>query len=286
MADRTHQDRRAVCDLIDRISKYWWGIAMCTRLAAFVVGIAGVFLQSFSTAAPFILAILTVAAELCLLRSERLRGIAQRLNRALELEDGLGWDVSKVEFTDILARGPSSAEELRAPKDQEPYFASTKTPGAERLVDNLAESSWWSKHLAESMRALCLITMVVVTGTVIALLIISIQALQPTNVEGVQRAQEVSRVVTAALLMIFSLGLLKLALAYHSFAQKAATTDTSAQAQSGKAMETSAIKLLHEYQLARASAPPLPGWIWKLRRKSLNRLWEYRTKPNDATAGQ
>jgi hypothetical protein len=33
------------------------------------------------------------------------------------------------------------------------------------------------------------------------------------------------------------------------------------------------LKLWQDYQLARASAPIVPTWIWKKREKKLNKLW-------------
>jgi hypothetical protein len=40
-----------------------------------------------------------------------------------------------------------------------------------------------------------------------------------------------------------------------------------------------AIKIAHEYQLARMIAPLIPSWIWKRKRDDLNELWAtYRTR--------
>ncbi|NTW01906.1 MAG: hypothetical protein HGA19_11555 [Oscillochloris sp.] len=37
--------------------------------------------------------------------------------------------------------------------------------------------------------------------------------------------------------------------------------------------DVQAIKLLHEYQIARAGAPMLPDWLWSLMQRELNDLW-------------
>jgi len=39
-------------------------------------------------------------------------------------------------------------------------------------------------------------------------------------------------------------------------------------------IETSyALRLVGDYQPKRAAGPPLPDWLWRLRRKDLNEIW-------------
>jgi hypothetical protein len=68
-------------------------------------------------------------------------------------------------------------------------------------------------------------------------------------------------------------------LEYLTLSQKAKDVDAEAEhllaSTDASAFEVHC--LLTEYQVARASAPLVPTWIWKLYRDSLNNDWKLRT---------
>jgi hypothetical protein len=70
-----------------------------------------------------------------------------RLPTCGDLADSLGWPIAAHGLSDYAV---SLNNPPIPPSEKETTFASTKSPGLERAVENLVESFWWSKHLAMS----------------------------------------------------------------------------------------------------------------------------------------
>jgi hypothetical protein len=89
----------------------------------------------------------------------------------------------------------------------------------------------------------------------------------------------IGRVVTSVLMLILSLGLIRLTLSYYSFNRKAQRVEERA----GELLkygfgDMEAVKVYNEYHLSRAVAPLIPDQVWRWNQKYLNELWEqYRT---------
>lgn len=150
------------------------------------------------------------------------------------------------------------------------YFESKEGVGAKRAVQNIGESAWWSKHLAEKMWQLCL-TVTIVTGVFsLLLLVASIE-----TIKDFDTLSSIGRTVTSAILLLFSIGMLRLTFGYYSFSNKAEQIEGHAERLlcPEPIDQVQAVKLVHEYQLARAVAPLIPTWIWKLKRDDLNEMW-------------
>jgi hypothetical protein len=85
----------------------------------------------------------------------------------------------------------------------------------------------------------------------------------------------ISRVVTSLITLVLSLGIVRLMLGYYAFSRKSGRVEDSAD----KLLNTEnidqidAVKLMSEYHVARATAPVMPTWMWKLKRDELNKLW-------------
>jgi len=109
-----------------------------------------------------------------------------------------------------------------------------------------------------------------------AVMVISIGALMVASQElGSTSAREgVSKVVTSWLLLIFSLGLVKNAWSYYKMIQRCHRAEASGEyLLKGEIAEPDALKQWYEYQIARASAPLLPEWLWKVMQPSLDDAW-------------
>lgn len=245
---------------------------MATRVFGFsagVLAITGVFPPQ---PVVFLVGGVGVVAELAMFRSDRIRRVAQRLRRRLDHLDSFATPLEEAELSDVVARSPRSVKKrARTAKADGPYFASEKAPGPERALENLMESSWWSKHLAEAMRNLCFVTVLGAFVLAVVVLIAAIESLSdPTVLDAV------ARVVTGVLLLVASMGFFRLVVAYNDFAERAGRVEEAAlQALNGGNPELmQAIRLLHEYHLARATSPILPEWIWRVKRGELNELWQ------------
>jgi len=272
-------DPWVLCKCLDRSSKWWWGFSLISKGAAFLIGFLVFFQQIPAEPIPFVVAALTVVSELAGYRMERVRGVAQGLRRKLESFNSFGWEISNREMSDLVARCSSSVKKrVKREVTEEPYFASKEEPGPKRAVENVMESAWWSKHLSESMFWTCAVIIgCAIAGSIVAL-VVSVLAVTDHNT-----LSSVARIVTSVLLLGLSCGLVRLAVGYFSFGQKAGQIELQAEALLGKKVVlVDAVKLLHEYQLARSSAPIIPEWIWKWRRDELNALWTaYRQKAAD-----
>lgn len=275
-------DPWVLCQCLDRSAKWWWRCSLILKGLAFGVGTAIFFPAISPKPIPFIVAVLTMASELAGYRMDRVRGIGQGFRRKLEMLDSFGWEISGRELSDLVARCSHSVKNAaRQQTSTEPYFASREPPGAKRGVENVMESAWWSKHLSETMFWICVTVISLAVVGSFAALIVSILSI------GNQAALVgVARIVTSVLLLVLSFGLIRLAVGYYSFAGRAGQVEEQAESllRGKRINQTDSIKLIYEYQLARASAPIIPEWIWKWRRNELNGLWaEFRQKTEPTT---
>ena len=280
MANSIHQPTHNLHTLsneIYEISKRWFVRSTLLRLAVFVIGVLTIVSQNLSQVAPFILAFLSICAEWCLWQSNDNYGLAETLRRKTDMEDALGWKISRTEMSDVLARVPVKIRQrVKSKTEEEPYFASKKEPGAIRALENLQESAWWSKHLAEKTAHIYMWIMIALIIISLSVLIISIYTINNFSV-----LSNIGRAVTSTLMLIFSLSLLRSTRGYFKFSQRSQRIEDQAcqLLQQSEVEEVQAAKIMNEYHLARAMAPSLPTWVWKHYRDHLNELWqEYRVE--------
>lgn len=269
-----------LCKCLDLSSKSWWTFSLVCRAIAFAIGLVVLIPKIPSTPIPFVVAGFMIFSELASYRMDYLRGVAQGLRRKLELSDSLGWEISQREMSDLLARCPYSVKKrMTLEATEEPFFASVEKPGPRRAVENVMESSWWSKHLSESMFWRCFtIICCGIIGSLMALVVSILYFNEQSTLSSV------ARIVTSILLLGMSCGLVRLVVGYFSFSQKSGQIEQQTERLlEKKVKELDAVKTLHDYQIARSSSPIIPEWIWKQRRSELNELWKkYRQKASGA----
>jgi hypothetical protein len=215
--------------------------------------------------------VVTLLSEYFAWRSDKLKGAAETLLRKLDLRDSFGWAVSNAEITDILARASRKllADAAKVEKP-EAYFASQEGLGVRRALKNIQESAWWSKHLTDKMwRYSLAATLTSIAGSLVVILL-SLNTINEYDI-----LSGTGRVVTSVLMLVLSLGLIRLTLGYHNFQQKAQRVETRAEELlNSDSSEIDVIKLYNEYHLDRAAAPLIPDLVWKRNQKNLNVLWE------------
>jgi hypothetical protein len=275
-------------DALFRRTKRFWAAALVAKFCVFALGAAIVLQPAWGKTTALGAFLLAALAEASMWNSDRWKSAAQRLHRSLDFEDSLGWKISNTELADALARYSGNLKALVSnPKGT--YFASTEPPGAKRAIENVQESSWWSEHLSETMGWLFAGLIVLIIIGCIVLLNVSIDTITPAvaaaaEAGGSRSAVEVVsasvvKVVTSLVLFILTYGLLRYSTGYFSFSLKAKSVKERAEAllENNALSEIHAIKLWQDYHLARLAAPLLPNWVWRLREKKLNELWqEYR----------
>lgn len=252
-------------------AKLLWLAALFTRIIATAIGLFFALTKTPGVYAPWALASVILCAEVLQWQSDLVKGRAEQLKRKIEFDDGLGWPISQADLSDVIAVLSKKQKKTIEQAVRENYFASERSVGAARLLDNLTESSWWSKHLSLTMARWC--------GSLVAILVLVSLLALGTAVNITQKPSELestSRVVCAVLTLLMSAGLVKLFLGYQTFFRKSEQIEDKAKALSGlpsPVSESEVIKLMHDYQLARASAPLIPDMVWKSRRDGLNELW-------------
>ncbi len=272
---RTHRARALSRALYD-LSKRWWWTSLACKLGVFIAGTIIVFWYPGWRYSALLIFLIYLAAELSLLRSDSFKGRAETIVRKLDFEESFDWKISSIEMSNYEMRSPARLmRNLPTTASEEKYFASTEGFGPRRAAENVLESAFWSKHLAERMGHYCLAaTCLLVLGSIV-ILVVSID-----TVENINSLSNVGRFVTSALVLVFSLGLLKLMLGYYGFSRKSERAEQAAEnLLKGDCEERDAIKVMHDYQVARATAPLIPTQLWKLMRNDLNAQWTRRRSP-------
>jgi hypothetical protein len=253
-------------------AKRWAGLVILLQSILFLAGVAAIILPSFTLSYPWIALPLALVGAWMSGQAAKFKGMAEQAKRQHEYLAGFGMTPSRGILADLrvsLARElPEEADRLLC---QGITYSSGKPPGAARVLENLCESGWFTKHLANwcacSLRALFLITVTIA---------ISLLLLSATSLSGASVGIVAARFVAATLTFLISIGTIRFWLAYAALSKKAGDIDAEASRllEAGKLDAFEAQRLLAEYQLTRASAPFVPTWVWRLRRDILNKHWE------------
>jgi hypothetical protein len=256
-------------------SRGWWIISNASRASSIVAGVASVLVFPKFEASAIIIFLLYVLSELSSWRSDAFKRSAEAVLRKLDFRDSFGWEITHEEMSDLVVDCPSRLRRRVPPPTDDNYFASKQTVGVVKGLENLQESAWWTKHLVKRMGHLTLFLTIAVTLLSLLVLLVSIHALRGNE----EALATVGRVVTSALMLILSLGLVRLTLAYYQFGKKADLIEREAgRLLKAGADELEAVKLWHDYQVSRATAPLIPSSLWRWMNKDLNEAWlAYRT---------
>lgn len=253
------------------ITKKWWTAAWWLKIATFVFGLGVVFFPDISVWVTLLVGTLSFASETCNVCSSNEKATAETLLRNLDLQDSFGWEIQDIEIADAFVSLPTKVQhQLSYTEHPDDYFASSKSSGWNRAMQNLQESAWWSKHLSRCMgRYTFVLTIILVVISVVTLLISSFL------IPVASQLTSINRIVISILLLIVSLGLIPLTIGYFNFSIRAGDAQQRASdlLKSDSDNTIQAIKVFNEYHLARATAPLVPTWLWKRKNISLNRAW-------------
>jgi hypothetical protein len=248
----------------------------------YVAGVFAVFVHDLPLEYPAVGLALVLVTALLAAQGEKLRDTAESLKRQHEYWQGLGIAPSKAMLAEVQVHAPGDlpremAEILR----QGLTFSSARALGPNRLLENLSESSWFTKELAAWCSAR--LREIFIGSVLIALIVLLVVA---TSVHGGTASSSVAKCVASTLAFLMSVGVMKSWLAFERYSREAGEIDSEAQRvlASGAASALDAQRLLSEYQLLRASAPAIPTWIWSRKRHQLNQIWNDLKRPNHTTA--
>jgi hypothetical protein len=257
------------------LAKFWIALATCCGIAILLIDILVIFLSPLSILFALLAAILVVLNTIFIWRSDRIRENAETTLRKFEMCRSLGWEISMREIANMLAAAPNSVKKAARSTEEYNYFSSTSDFGAKKLLENLEESSWLTKHQARQMSKYVAAFGITMMSLSFISLIVTIQSMLPATI-----SQSVAKIIVSLIVFMFSGGYIRLAFDYDLLANQASKAEENAfrLRSEEKISEIEAIKLLHDYQIDRANSPLLPTWLWKIMSKELNELWNERLR--------
>lgn len=259
-------------------SKRWWAYAITCQVLVVVISVSTIVLGKWANVSALVAGALAVCYTVIQWRSDRLRRLSDTIRRKFEMLDGLGWPITPMEASDILVAVPRSFRDRAMSTEKAAYFASEEPASSRRLLANLEESAWWTKHLAanmmQAMASICFVAFIVAAVTMVVALG---SALSQTT------AEIVARTSTSVIVFVFSGGYFRLAFEYNRYSTAAEKIEVSAHAmlKNREITDVEAVKLLSDFQIARAGSASIPTWLWRRRERDLNEVWAKRTQVQD-----
>ena len=251
-------------------AKRWWFGANVSRLFVVIVTVISLLWKEWLGWIWVLPVILTVLHSMLQWRADTLQGKAEAIKRKFEFQDGLGWKISEQEKADLILEVSNTVKKAGYGTEDSPYFDSDKEVSARRAVENLNQSAWYTKHLARKMSGFLFVLSAVSLGLFVLTLLV-FHSLPFQRWEAT-----VGRILVTVVALLVAYGYLRLGFQYRSLSSQAEkANDRASQLLELKAVtELEAIRLLHEYQIARAIAPLIPDWLWRRKKTELNQLWE------------
>ena len=202
---------------------------------------------------------------------ESVQGKAEAIKRKLEYQDGLGWKISEQEKADLYVEASRKVKKVALEPEESPYFDSPEPISSRRAVENLMQSAWYTRHQASGIAKTAFALSIVILLLAIVSLAVVVQS-PPLQ----QWGPVVGQTVLTVLVVLLAMGYFRLSSRYRSLSRR--SEKVVDRASDLKELENisdiQVLRLLHEYQIARAAAPMIPEWLWKRKKHELNRLWK------------
>lgn len=259
-------------ELNENAKSYWWS-ARIIEAAVLIIGILTIFIEPSSLLLFCLTAALTLAWFFLQWHSDNTKQRGQYYLRKYEYWSGFGWKPDEQELRDTHIQLPES---VRRKVSQEPppgdYFASRSEASPKRVVENLEESSWWSKALSDTAFQVFLATSGVLLFLGFVILVVALQFETTSQATD----EKIVRVAISIFVFAFSATYFRTAVEHRKFSDFACRIERETNRllkQSEKPTEIQAITLLSHYQIARMASPLIPTFIWKMREATLNQSW-------------
>ena len=256
----------ALAQVLFSSAKLRWGWAVWTSYSA--VGIVPVAFLLDGEKWPALVAAAVVSLVAAALRwwSEAVRGDADRLHRMHDISVSLGQLPDREVVADVEARRSRlTASVGTVGPPQSGYFEATDTPSPHLLVVNMRESSWWTAQLADTAKRIVYVTTSVASVVPFCLLVLADSVLL--------RAYGIT-ICVVVLMDMFHLGV---SYGRLSTACNSAFSEFGALAKDDALSERHALLAATNYHFIRRGGPLVPDWLWRIRRKKLNTVWEQLT---------
>lgn len=275
----TDKSDRVLKDLINvcfRRAKTLTGWYLALQTIIYLAGVVTVFIPTVPLTYPAVALILVLISEFISMRMDNTRDTAEELKRIHDQWEGFGIPPPKNRLADLRVRmGGKISREVGRVLNQGLTFSSAKPVGPVRVLENVHESAWYSKHLAAWCgRMLGILFIGTIVSAVVVLLIVAKES---------QSGATAAECVASTLAFVVSVGVLRTWRSFMTFSLDAAQTEEEAQRHlaTERCVDVDVQRLLSEYQLARAAAPLIPTWVWRLWRNKLNKTWKELKHPRE-----
>lgn len=265
---RTRATLRAIATTRFTLAQVCLGGAILSDLAAAIAGAVAASSPSRVGSATLGLAGLALLSVTLRQASAASAGAAHDILRRLDLMDGLGHKIDPATAADLQDDTPFLVHWLALRQTQFPYFASSHQPSPRRLVENLYESTWWTKRLARDMTWGSAAFAAVIWSIGIFMLIATTNEVWAPESWG-------AGTLSALILFLIATGPQHARRQYAELREGAERVQHEAERLLGKEpTEAQALALACEYHLKRQGAAVIPTPWYRLRRGRLNALWD------------
>ena len=266
-------------DLVNRAydrAKWWAGGVLILQAGLFLSGVVAIFWPQITLTYPWVALPLALGGAEIARRASVYKGLAETAKRHHEYLLGFGVKPSGGQLADLRqSLRKELSKEANDLLKKGITYASSEAHGPKRVLENLSESAWYTRHLASRCVVWIASTVLITLTTSISILFWSTQTLDDSAARVAS-----AKGIAATLIFLISVGAIRSWTGYLKLSQKAKDIDGEAcRLLAGEANAFEAQRLLAEYQLARASAPIVPTWIWKIHRNSLNEDYQLK-RPN------
>lgn len=278
MANNAQQDQlRLISSGAFERAKRFWRYSLFCKASLFAIGLISILFNLFPSFVPILILILEVISELLSWNSDNYKDKSEYLLRKLDFRDSLGWQISRSELSDLYIESENLQDDALDIGVNQSYFSSTEEDDrGRRLLENIQESAWWSKHLTRRMYTIYFYSVILLTFVSMSLLLFTILNIEKINNQVVPKIGEIS---ISILMLIFSLNIIRTVFAYSNFYQQCKDTEETIEnlLESTESIEIEkAIKIVHEYQICRNTAPLIPSFIYERMKQKLNEKWQQR----------
>lgn len=251
-------------------AKFWWKLSNCANLLVIILSLIA---NIFSTTAPVsatsatLLIIFSFVAQWI---SDNAKSTADWALRQFEMWDGLGWKVNKKDLSEVLIHVSKSTRAKFEKEDTHPYFDSKEGVPNKRLVKNFMQSAFYTKYQTFLIAKLIFAITIFIVLMTIFTAVVTLQ--NNAKVDG----QALSYIFLTAIQVVVATGYLRLCLDYWKFGAEAGVIENRAcvLAEKETVSDLDAVRLAHDYQIARSKLPLIPEFVWKYSERDLNELWE------------
>jgi hypothetical protein len=253
-------------------AKRLFQLHLYAHAAALILGIPAIFVSGVATYVLAVAALISEAVAWTLRKtgSERQEQGEKARRRALLME---AYDdtTEPIDVTD-LRHGFSNRAERAAIDHEDPSYWSTTAPvGPKRLVEQLQESAYYSKHLYRETAKDATKISVALGAVAIALLLATVL------VDSDAARLAVTRIVVVFLAFLITVDGVTLALAWGSAAQQAGNVDRRLERCDPDGSEA-VLAIWGDYSVATATAPPIPTPVYGKHKERLEQEWADRQR--------